>query len=576
MQQQGLKPNVSIYTSLLRIYCTKKEMFPVALTFFQNMTENDISISQQCLDLMILASVSANDFDKATYFYNEMLKKGYVPKETTYSQLLIMFMKRNRSEGEAFFEKLKSSNTSMLSYCSVMLNEYSRTGENDKMDQIWNYMKEANIQPDILIFHSLMRQKVKSNDITGVYTIIEQMKSYSVSPDGRFFNSLLFDLCNQELYEEAINFFKKLLVQDKVPFQIYETLIKSFSKIGRKDDLFFIFDTAIKNRIRLSVTEYNAVMQEAEDCQDTQALNHYWDLLKSNRKIDPNADSYSIILESGIKSQNFLACESILKSMAESNLEPTSEQFLSLINLAVNFRLFSKAINLFELCRNSSTGKHLQLNEAISRNLSSFDNMIVERAKALEEDNSSDLSNSENKNLKTVLLIYKEIINSGSTPSEAAFQAVMKIHFRENDLIGVVHVWQTLLKHYKNPLPATIQILLKSAFELGEITTAKAILSNIKNSKYALDQVGYEFLILMTCKWNPEEVKYLIIDMINDGFPLLPSFYAKMMSVLSDAKYDHPDRHKLLEFIEEQLPEFASTEGSDLELISSSLFELDK
>jgi hypothetical protein len=62
----------------------------------------------------------------------------------------------------------------------------------------------------------------------------------------------------------------------------------------------------------------------------------------------------------------------------------------------------------------------------------------------------------------------------------------------------------------------------------------------------------------MTCKWNPNEVKYLLLDYLNAGFTLTPDFYDRIMAIIEDPKFLSKDKEGLLAFIDEQIPEFSS------------------
>jgi pentatricopeptide repeat protein len=591
MEAQNMKPNISIYNSFLNVHCSKKESFEMAISLYQNVKDNNITIVKTTLDLMIRACALVQDYDQGTMFYKEFLKMKFIPTHRTYTPMLQLYLAHNLSEGEEFFEKLKTYDTEMLAYCSVMLSHYMKMGDTKKCESVWKYMEENGLEKDMLLFFHVIRQQISAGDIEGALNVLEQMDSKNIVPDGHFKNVVISELCKAKLFKDALNFFKYFLKQSKPPTGLFCTLIREFSNEKMKDELYFIFETALKKNARLTVDDYNIVLEFTARQRDMRTLLEYWKVLLESSFVDPNGKSYSIMLEANLYSNNFPFAETMLKKMIEANYDPTGEQYIAMIKLAISQRLYSNASNIIESVRKSSLSKNVSLSDAFKSHSSAFEKLIVQKFNECGDDPAAayiessgtekwqkriakpnvEVQVDKEKNIKLLILLYKEVILSGSIPKQVTFRAVMNAHLWNCDLVGVVQVWQTLVDNH-GPDMESVSLLLQSSLELGETNIAKAILNMISKKKYELGRSGHEYLILMTCKWNPNEVKYLLLDYLNAGFVLTPDFYERMMAIIEDPKFLSKEKEGLLAFIDEQIPEFSNKfeeEDKEFEIITS-------
>jgi pentatricopeptide repeat protein len=563
MQQQGVKLNVTVYNSVLKMYLSKPDTNEVALSLFNQMKEEKLT-SSATYNLMLQTYVKQNNPSAAFEIYNEIISNKLEPNIVTYANLLKLYVNHDLPKAEELFKKLKASKTADLVCCTIMLSAYGP--QDEKIQSIRDYMKSMDLKPDKLFFQSQLRSRmIHDKDLKGAAAILEEMETGQVYPDTKFYQTLLVDVIKEGTLDEALMFFDSLRRKIKPTAEFYKILMMELAEHNRKSDVYLLFETALESRTKLVTQIYNLVMETAARNHDYITLMNYWTKMQNDQNVKPNSVSYSIVLEANIASQNLPAAEKILHQMVENRMEPTAEQFAHLISLAVSLKSYTRAVRVITIMRESTKSSKVSIVDSIRQHAPFLESLIVscsEEKPGTDDPEHEELlltSHDDAKKLNIITMIYREFVTSGIVPSEEIYQIVLEAYRKSNDLVGCVQTWQSLSTNYESS-PKSVSLLLQASLELGQVATARAILELMRNKNYPLSKDSHEYLVLMTTRWKPTEVIHLLLDMINAGHSLDPQLYSKIMSELESAKVPQQDKDKLMAFIDENFPELTAAE----------------
>lgn len=107
MEENQCKPDLNTYAPLLKMCCILKRM--KVLSFLLNhMFKNDVSIDLGTYSLLVSRLCRNGKLDRACYFFEEMVLKGFVPRDSTYEILIKELEKKGMHKEKQHVEELMS------------------------------------------------------------------------------------------------------------------------------------------------------------------------------------------------------------------------------------------------------------------------------------------------------------------------------------------------------------------------------------------------------------------------------------------------------------------------------------
>ncbi|XP_004298015.1 PREDICTED: pentatricopeptide repeat-containing protein At3g22670, mitochondrial-like [Fragaria vesca subsp. vesca] len=103
--EDSCKPDVETYAPLLKMCCRKKRM-KVLYFLLDHMFKNDISIDAGTYALLVRGMCKNGKLENASAFFEEMVLKGFVPKDSTYKMMIEELQRKSMEEKKKDIEKL--------------------------------------------------------------------------------------------------------------------------------------------------------------------------------------------------------------------------------------------------------------------------------------------------------------------------------------------------------------------------------------------------------------------------------------------------------------------------------------
>ncbi|KAJ1389744.1 Tetratricopeptide-like helical domain superfamily [Sesbania bispinosa] len=190
--------------------------------------------------------------DQAEKYFNSIWNTSKNFK--VYCALLNCYAQHNSVEkAEAIMHEIKEyapmQVTDLVLSYNVMLNLYVRISKYDKLDALVQEMKQKNIC-NTFALTARMNAYVKANDIDGMEKLLAQMVADPMATADWFTYSIAADgYIKAGKFDKSIAMLKKSeqLIQGNMRRAAFESLLTKYAAIGRKDDVYRIWNIMCKN-----------------------------------------------------------------------------------------------------------------------------------------------------------------------------------------------------------------------------------------------------------------------------------------------------------------------------------------
>ncbi|CAH8261449.1 unnamed protein product [Arabidopsis lyrata] len=109
-EEESCSPNVETYAPLLKMCCHKKKMKLLGI-LLHHMVKNDVSIDVSTYILLIRGLCMSGKVEEACLFFEEAVRKGMVPRDSTCKMLVEELEKKNMAEAKLKIQSLVQSKT---------------------------------------------------------------------------------------------------------------------------------------------------------------------------------------------------------------------------------------------------------------------------------------------------------------------------------------------------------------------------------------------------------------------------------------------------------------------------------
>ncbi|KAG1334012.1 pentatricopeptide repeat-containing protein, mitochondrial [Cocos nucifera] len=112
MEESSCKPNIKTYVPLLKL-CCKRKWTKILLYLLAHMFKKDISLDLSTYTLLVHGLCQNGKLDQASLFLEEMVSKGFIPKEHTYNIMIRALERGNMERAKAKVQQLMVQAQSM-------------------------------------------------------------------------------------------------------------------------------------------------------------------------------------------------------------------------------------------------------------------------------------------------------------------------------------------------------------------------------------------------------------------------------------------------------------------------------
>lgn len=359
MKLFGLKPNQSIYESMITAYCNInfpetahcliEEAKRVGISFddhsiyvnlietygkmklwqkaesFVGMLRLHTTVDRKIWNALIYAYAESGLYEKGRAIFNTMMKHGPQPSIDSVNGLMKALIIDGRlNELYVLVEELQDMDFKISKSTILMiLDAFVREGNIFEVKKIYNGMKAAGYLPTMHLYRSIIGLFTRATRVRDVELLVSEMKESGFKPDLVIFNLLLKMYTKIEDFRKASEVYKNIQGYGFSPDEdTYNTLIVMYSRDLRPEEGFTLLNEMVRKGIEPKLDSYKSILSA---CSKERLWDQAEELFNSMRSKGYKLDRsfYHIMMKIYRNSGDHLKAENLLSLMKEDGIEPT-------------------------------------------------------------------------------------------------------------------------------------------------------------------------------------------------------------------------------------------------------------
>ncbi|CAN8278461.1 unnamed protein product [Cochlearia groenlandica] len=205
MRKRGLEPNANCYTVLIQALCKMEKRMDEAMRVFVDMERYGCEADMVTYTAMISGFCKWGMIDKGYSYLDDMIKKGVVPSQVMYMQIMVAHEKKEQvEECLELIEKMKRNR------CCL---------------------------PDLIIYNVVIRLACKLGEVKEAVRLWTEMEANGLSPGVDTFVIMINGFASQGYLIEACDHFKEMVSRGIFSAPQYGTLKTLLNSLVRDDKL---------------------------------------------------------------------------------------------------------------------------------------------------------------------------------------------------------------------------------------------------------------------------------------------------------------------------------------------------
>lgn len=424
-----------------RIMCLKSE------DFVGDVLEQHRVVMTPTDFCFVVKSVGQTSWQRALELYECLnMQQWYAPNARMVATILGVLGKGNQEAlAVEIFTKAESTIGDSVQVYNAMMGVFARNGKFEKVNEVFDIMRERGCEPDIVSFNTLINAKVKSCVmVVGLaIQLLDEVRKFGIRPDIITYNTLIsacsrecnlkeaigvfsdmeMNRCQPDLWTynamisvygrcgfplKAEHLFKELKSKGFSPDAVtYNSLLYAFSKEGNTEKVRDICEEMVKMGFGKDEMTYNTIIHmHGKHGRHDDALKLYRDMKSSGRS--PDAVTYTVLIDLLGKASKIEEAAKVMSEMLDAGVKPTLHTYSALI------------------CAYAKVGKRVEAEET-------FNCMCRSGIKAdrLAYSVMLDFFLRFNE-IKKAMVLYQEMIQEGFAPDSGLYEVMLPALVREN------------------------------------------------------------------------------------------------------------------------------------------------
>lgn len=332
-KQSGFRHDQDAYKAMIKILGRMRQFGAVWALIEEMRQENPQLITQQVFVILMRRFASARMVQKAVEVLDEMPKYGCEPDEYVFGCLLDALCKNGSvKEAASLFEDMRYRWKPSVKHFTSLLYGWCKEGKLMEAKHVLVQMKEAGIEPDIVVYNNLLGGYAQAGKMGDSYDLLKEMRRKGCEPNATSYTVLIQSLCKHERLEEATRVFIEMQRSGcQADVVTYSTLISGFCKWGKIKRGYELLDEMIQQGHSPNQTIYQHIMmahekkEELEECKE---------LVNEMKKIGcpPDLSIYNTVIRLACKLGEVKEGVRLWNEMESNGLSPGIDAFVIMIN----------------------------------------------------------------------------------------------------------------------------------------------------------------------------------------------------------------------------------------------------
>lgn len=303
MKIMGIEISVASFNARLIAYGKRGPLGKIE-EILEDMRLHGIKPNRQSYNIIINAFGKAQNFEGMYKFYEKLKEEWGEGDNVTYNSMFwCLFSAEKNEEGEKIVEICRNGPGFSLSTYLSLIWSYSRQGKIEKMESVFNEMREKKLPTFSQIWMARIHGYGKSGNPIMAKKVFDEMVLDQIPPLTKCYNCLLFAYTNNKEMEDAKTLFEKMKSEGIFPDSVsYQYMLKGYMKVGNFEAARKIIQDLIplKNRRQLRPV-YMSFMDLLETFAEKGSVKTVEELANSAEKLyKPGTEIYTLWLKSYI------------------------------------------------------------------------------------------------------------------------------------------------------------------------------------------------------------------------------------------------------------------------------------
>lgn len=234
-----------------------------------------------------------------------------------------------------------------LTTLNIVLRHHARMADITAMTSLFSVAAQRGLAPDIITYTTFVQGLLRARETDKARMAIEAMLQDGVEPNERIWSMLVSDTAKRgdkaglQAAEAILDEMKRRGV--RVSVVTWTGLISGYFRGGWESDGWHAVERMVQAGQKPTLVAYNMILREAglqpagataADGNDPIGLKLLRKMIKE--RIEPNSDTYVILLGPLVAARNWPAAEKVIQEMHKRGFVPEKAQLQRLINLVRN------------------------------------------------------------------------------------------------------------------------------------------------------------------------------------------------------------------------------------------------
>nr|KYP52715.1 hypothetical protein KK1_025460 [Cajanus cajan] len=335
MITEGCYPNREMFNALVHGYCKSRD-YSYAYKLFRKMVKCgcqpgylvNVSNLARCL-------CGAGKFDKAFKIICEMMSKGFVPDDSTYSKVIGFLCDASKVE-KAFllFEEMKKNGVvpSVYTY-TILIDSFCKAGLIQQARKWFEEMLRDGCTPNVVTYTALIHAYLKARKVLDANKLFEMMLLEGCKPNVITYTALIDGHCKAGHIDKACQIYARMQDDNcETPNIItYGALVDGLCKAIRVKEARELLDTMSIHGCEPNQIVYDALIDgfcktgKLDDAQEVFVK-------MSGCGYSPNLYTYSSLINSLFKDKRLDLVLKVLSKMLENSCTPNVVIYTEMID----------------------------------------------------------------------------------------------------------------------------------------------------------------------------------------------------------------------------------------------------
>lgn len=255
------RDNVYCYNIVLKILGARQEWSRIEALLVQ-MEEDCCEADDYTFNTMIMSACKADCVDRATGYFQLMLRKAVPPTKLTYSMMMLLYQKYGKvAEAEVVFSHMLQSGVQLVAAYSAMIAIYTRGGSYEKSEEIMKDMRNFDVAPDRDNWLKQLNTYGQQGKIEEAEHIKDTVAKLGMCLGVVGYNSMITAYGKAGLYDKAARLVEEMKDRDLEPDEVtYSCMIGACGRAGKLKDALVFFDELKRLGIRPRSSNFNTLI----------------------------------------------------------------------------------------------------------------------------------------------------------------------------------------------------------------------------------------------------------------------------------------------------------------------------